>query len=82
MLRDVLMEEPASSRERRAQDRMREMHELIDLLVGWAEDVQTLDNHSLTQLLMLGAGASKLLHLKGKVGGLIADKLRTSERKD
>ena len=82
MLRDVLMEEPASSRERHAQDRMREMHELIELLVGWADDVQTLDNHSLTQLLMLGAGVSKLLHLKGKVGGLIADKLRPSERKD
>ncbi len=82
MLRDVLMDEPASARERHAQDRMREMHDLIELLVGWADDVQTLDNHSLTQLLTLGAGVSKLLHLKGKVGGFIADKLPASERKD
>ena len=80
MLRDVLMEQPASPREQHAQIRMREMHDLIELLVGWADDVQTLDNHSIAQLLMLGAGVSKLLHLKGKVGGLIADKLRTSER--
>ena len=82
MLRDTLMEEPASPRERHAQDRMREMHELIELLVGWADDVQTLDNRSLTQLLTLGAGVSKLLHLKGKVSGSVGDKLRTSERKD
>lgn len=82
MLRDVLMDEPASTRERHAQDRMQEMHDLIELLVGWADDVQTLDNHSLTQLLTLGAGVSKLLHLKGKVGGFIADKLPASERKD
>jgi len=82
MLRDVLMEDPESPREKHAQDRMREMHELIELLVGWADDVQTLDNHSLTQLLTLGAGVSKLLQLKGKVTGLIADKLRTSERED
>ena len=61
---------------------MREMHELIELLVGWADDVQTLDNHSLTQLLTLGAGVSKLLQLKGKVTGLITDKRRTSERED
>ena len=82
MLRDVLMEEPSSPSEKHAQDRMREMHELIELLVGWADDVQTLDNHSLTQLLTLGAGVSKLLQLKGKVTGLIADKLRASERED
>ncbi len=82
MLRDVLMEEPSSPGEKHAQDRMREMHELIELLVGWADDVQTLDNQSLTQLLTLGAGVSKVLQFKGKVAGLIADKLRTSERKD
>jgi DNA-binding transcriptional regulator GbsR (MarR family) len=82
MLRDVLMVEPSGPSEKHAQDRMREMHELIELLVGWADDVQTLDNHSLTQLLTLGAGVSKLLQLKGKVTGLITDKLRTSERED
>lgn len=82
MLRDTLMEEPASPRERHAQDRMREMHDLIELLVGWADDVQTLDNRSLTQLLTLGAGVSKLLNLKAKVGGIIADKLNAPAGKD
>ena len=47
LLRDVLMEAPASQEERHAQDKMREMHELIELLVGWADDVEKLDNVSL-----------------------------------
>ena len=61
MLRDVLMEPPATPEERHAQDQMREMHDLIELLSGWADDVQRLDNGSLMQLLALGAGVSKLL---------------------
>jgi DNA-binding transcriptional regulator GbsR (MarR family) len=67
MLRDVLMETPSSPAERHAQDRMREMHDLIELLTGWADDVQKLDNASLMRLLALGAGVSKLLDMKNKV---------------
>ena len=67
MLRDVLMED-AGPEERHAQDRMREMHDMIELLVGWADDVQRLDNGSLMRLLALGAGVSKLLEdLKNKL---------------
>ena len=82
MLRDVLIKAPPSPSEKHAHDRMREMHELIELLVGSPDHVQTLDNHSLKQLLTLGAGVSKLLQLKGKVTGLIADKRRPSDRED
>lgn len=67
MLRDVLMETPATPEERHAQDRMREMHDMIELLVGWADDVQRLDNGSLMRLLALGAGVSKLLEMKSKL---------------
>ena len=67
MLRDVLMETPSSPAERHAQDRMREMHDLIELLTGWADDVQKLDNASLMRLLALGAGVSKLFDMKNKV---------------
>lgn len=70
LLRDVLMETPTSPAERHAQDRMREMHDLIELLTGWADDVQRLDNASLMRLLALGAGVSKLLDMKNKVAVL------------
>jgi DNA-binding transcriptional regulator GbsR (MarR family) len=46
---------------------MGQMHELIELLTGWADDVQKLDNDSLRQLLSLGAGVSRLLDVKNKI---------------
>lgn len=67
LLRDVLMESPTTPAESHAQDRMREMHDLIELLTGWADDVQKLDNASLMQLLSLGAGVSKLLDMKSRL---------------
>ena len=74
MLRDVLMERPSSAEERHAQTRMAKMRELIELLVGWADDVQRLDNRSLQQLLTLGAGVSRVLEFKGKVSVLVGGK--------
>jgi len=67
LLRDVLMETAASPEDRHAQARMREMHDLIELLTGWADDVQKLPNHDLKQLLSLGARVSKLLEVKNKL---------------
>ncbi len=74
LLRDVLMDKPGSAAEQHAQDKMRQMHEMIELLTGWADDVQRLDNHSLMRLLALGAGVSKLLDIKSKVSVLVGRK--------
>ena len=67
LLRDILLETPSTPEERHAQERMRRMHDMIELLTGWADDVQKLDNESLMKLLSLGAGVSRLLDLKNKV---------------
>lgn len=67
LLRDILMEPAAGPEERHAQTRMREMHDLIEVLTGWADDVQKLDNESLMRLLALGAGVSKILDFKSKM---------------
>jgi DNA-binding transcriptional regulator GbsR (MarR family) len=67
LLRDILMETPGGAEERYAQTRMRQMYDLIELLTGWADDVQRLDNESLRQLLGLGAGVSRLLDMKNKI---------------
>jgi DNA-binding transcriptional regulator GbsR (MarR family) len=82
MLRDILMDTPATAEERHAQDKMRQMHDVIELLVGWADDVQKLDNHRLRQLLALGAGVSKVLELKGKVSVLVSGKGRRAVAED
>lgn len=67
LLRDVLMETPTSPQEQHAQERMREMHDLIELLTGWADDVQKLPDGDLKQLLSLGAKVSRLLDVKNKL---------------
>ena len=82
MLRDVLMETPVSVEERHAQARMREMHDLIELLVGWADDVQKLDNSSLMRLLALGAGVSKLLEIKSRLTVFAGGKRRGGDKED
>ena len=67
LLRDILLETPSTPEEQHAQDRMRRMHDMIELLTGWADDVQRLDNESLKRLLSLGAGVSRILDLKNKI---------------
>ena len=79
MLLDVVLKTPGSPEERHAQMRMGEMHDLIELLVGWADDVQRSDNGSLMRLLTLGAGVSKLLEMKNKLTVLAGGKRRSDD---
>jgi DNA-binding transcriptional regulator GbsR (MarR family) len=67
LLREVLMQEPASVKERHAQERMREMHDLFELLTGWYADVQRLDTERLVQLLTLGSKVQKILEMKDRL---------------
>jgi hypothetical protein len=43
------------------------MHDLIELLMRWSEDVQKLDNKDLVQLLRLGGRVVALLELKNRL---------------
>lgn len=67
VLRDLLMEAPRSEADRLAQRRLAEMHDLIELLMRWSEDVQKLDNKDLVQLLRLGGRVVALLELKNRL---------------
>lgn len=67
VLRDLIMETPASPADRHAQGRLREMHELIELLLRWSDDVQKLDTTQLVQLLKLGGRVVALLELKNRL---------------
>lgn len=70
VLRELLMQAPASTEERHAQDRMREMHQLIELLCGWYDDVRRLETERLVQLLTLGAKVQKILEVKDRLFAL------------
>jgi len=69
MLRMALLETPASDAERHAQQRMREMYELIDRLMTWFDDVQKLAPETAMQLMGMGATVTKVLGLKDRLTG-------------
>jgi DNA-binding transcriptional regulator GbsR (MarR family) len=77
MLRDAMLESPGNEADRHAQERMRQMHELIEQLTDWFGEVRRLAPETLEQLMGLGAGAVKLLDFKDRVlrrGGRGTDK--------
>jgi DNA-binding transcriptional regulator GbsR (MarR family) len=66
MLRGALLATPATESDRIAQDRMRGMHDLIELLSRWFDDVRGLDSGTLSRLLRLGARVQALLEFAGR----------------
>jgi len=71
VLRELLMQAPASEEERHAQARMSEMHGLIERLTNWYDDVRKLETERLAALLALGAKVTRLLDAKDKVVGFV-----------
>jgi len=67
MLRNALLETPASADDKHAQQRMREMYNLIELSSSWFDDVQNLSPETLASLMKMGAKVKKLLDVKDKL---------------
>jgi DNA-binding transcriptional regulator GbsR (MarR family) len=72
MLRMALLEEATSDDERYAQERMREMHELIDRLMTWFDDVQRLAPETAMQLMGMGTAVTRVLEFKDRLTGKAA----------
>jgi len=70
VLRELLMQAPASEAERHAQARMAEMHGLIEQLTTWYDDVKTLQTERLAQLLALGSRVARLVEKTDKIVSL------------
>ncbi|MEP0519983.1 MAG: GbsR/MarR family transcriptional regulator [Hyphomicrobiales bacterium] len=67
LLRDVMMQNPTSEADKYAQARMGEMHDLIEQLTGWYDDVQKLETERLIALLTLGSKVQKILEMKDRL---------------
>ncbi len=67
MLRDVLLENPSSAEEKHAQAKMREMHDLFEMLTGWYQEMQKMETERLVNLLRLGSKVYRLYELKDKI---------------
>ncbi len=69
MLRTALLETPKTDAERHAQQKMRDMHDLIDRLMTWFDDVQKLAPETAMQLMGMGATVTRVLELKDRLSG-------------
>ncbi len=67
MLRGALLEPTESADERHAQERMREMYELMELMTTWFAEVRKLSPQTLVKLMELGGKVNKLLDFKDKL---------------
>lgn len=67
VLREILMQRPASETEQHAQARMSEMYSLIEQLTNWYDDVKKLETDRLATLLALGAKVTRLLETKDRI---------------
>ena len=72
MLREALMEEGVLGDDVHAQARMKQMHDLIELMTGWLVDVQKMESSTLISLMKMGSKVQKLLEAKDKITGKIA----------
>jgi DNA-binding transcriptional regulator GbsR (MarR family) len=70
MLRNALLEDPTTEEDRIAQERMKGMHDLIELMTTWFDDVQRMDQKTLSQLMKMGSKVQRLLEFTGKVGAV------------
>jgi DNA-binding transcriptional regulator GbsR (MarR family) len=70
MLRDALLEAPQGADDAHAQRRMREMHDLIELVTGWFSDVQRMEADTLKKLMRMGSRVQKVLEFGDKVRAL------------
>lgn len=69
VLRDALLVKVNSPDDAFAQERMREMHELVDMANNWFDDLQRMSPESMAQLMKMGAKVQKLLRTKEKLFG-------------
>lgn len=80
LLRDALVEKVGNDADRHAQERMRAMHELIELASTWFGNVQNLERGTVERLMKLGSGVVKLLEAKDKLKFPAAATARTQAK--
>ena len=66
MLRETLMTDAQSEDDRYAQERLQEMHDLIEMLNNWVDDMHRLPPKTLMRLLKLGRKIQKFLEPRPK----------------
>ncbi len=69
LLRDLLLDKPANEQEQYAQGRLQEIHNLLESITTFSEELQRLSPEKLATLMKLGSGMGKVLDMKDKFLG-------------
>jgi len=67
LLRDNLLDEPANPQEQFAQEKMHEIHDLLETITHWASELQSMSPDKLNTLMKLGASVSKVIDMKDRL---------------
>lgn len=67
MLRDVLLKKPSCEQDEFAQEKLHEIHDLLETVTTWSRELQSLNPDKLNTLMKLGSGVGKVLDIKDKM---------------
>ncbi|BEU05398.1 transcriptional regulator [Agarivorans sp. OAG1] len=69
LLRSNLLDEPENEADQFTQQKMEEIHDLLELITQWSYALNTMNPDKLQSLMKMGSGISRILELKDKIVG-------------
>ena len=66
-LRDVLLADAEGTKDKYAQQRVKELHDLLEQASVWSDEFQKMDAANLKHLVKLGSGVGKVISIKDKL---------------
>lgn len=67
VLRDLILEGSSNESDSHAQDKMREIHDQMEMVAAWTEELQKMKPETLKSLMKLGSSVSKVIDMKDKL---------------
>jgi len=67
LLRGIILENPDSPEEVYAQQRLQEIHDLLETISKWTSELQQMNPDTLGILMKLGSGVGKVIDMKNKL---------------
>lgn len=64
LLRGIILENPDSPEEVYAQQRLQEIHDLLETISKWTSELQQMNPDTLGTLMKLGSGVGKVIDMK------------------
>lgn len=67
LLRDVMLQTPGNDADKYAQEKLHEIHDLLETITNWSKELQSMNPDKLNTLMKLGSGVGKVLDFKDKM---------------